>query len=128
MSSEPTGFTWETISTGRSRRGFSATYFNSDLPFSALYGQQGLRWTWGHGDFEPPKLPDPTAVAAVQCSAAETRAPPTARACGRSPTTWSSSRPAACSGDSATRSGPARYDQIFREPDSVQRALESSRR
>jgi phospholipase C len=41
----PQGFTWETIFDRAKSRGVSATYFNSDLPFSGLYGTRGLGWT-----------------------------------------------------------------------------------
>lgn len=40
-----TGFTWETIFDRAIGNGISATYFNSDLPFAALYGQRGIGWT-----------------------------------------------------------------------------------
>jgi phospholipase C len=36
---------WETIFDRALSKGLSATYFNSDLPFSALYGQRGISWT-----------------------------------------------------------------------------------
>jgi phospholipase C len=36
---------WETIFDRALSKNVSATYFNSDLPFSALYGQRGLNWT-----------------------------------------------------------------------------------
>ncbi len=36
---------WETIFDRAKSKGVSATYFNSDLPFSALYGPRGLSWT-----------------------------------------------------------------------------------
>jgi phospholipase C len=36
---------WETIFDRALGRGVSATYFNSDLPVSALYGSRGLNWT-----------------------------------------------------------------------------------
>ncbi len=36
---------WETIFDRAISKNVSATYFNSDLPFSALYGQRGLSWT-----------------------------------------------------------------------------------
>ena len=41
----PQGFQWETIFDRARARGVSATYFNSDLPFAALYGPRGLSWT-----------------------------------------------------------------------------------
>jgi phospholipase C len=44
-SEEQTGFTWETIFDRALANGVTATYYNSDLPFSALYGQRGLSWT-----------------------------------------------------------------------------------
>jgi phospholipase C len=40
-----TANTWETIFDRAISKNVSATYFNSDLPFSALYGQRGLSWT-----------------------------------------------------------------------------------
>jgi phospholipase C len=40
-----TANTWETIFDRALSKGVSATYFNSDLPFAALYGQRGLSWT-----------------------------------------------------------------------------------
>ena len=36
---------WETIFDRALSKGLSANYFNSDLPFSGLYGQRGLSWT-----------------------------------------------------------------------------------
>lgn len=39
------GFTWETIFDRAISKGITATYYNSDLPFSALYGARGLSWT-----------------------------------------------------------------------------------
>jgi phospholipase C len=36
---------WETIFDRALSHGVSATYFNSDLPFSALYGSRGTAWT-----------------------------------------------------------------------------------
>ena len=39
------GNQWETIFDRALGRGVSATYFNSDLPVSALYGFRGLEWT-----------------------------------------------------------------------------------
>ena len=42
---QPMGFTWETIFDRAISRGVTANYYNSDLPFSALYGQRGLSWT-----------------------------------------------------------------------------------
>lgn len=44
-SDQPTGFTWETIFDRAIANGVSATYYNSDIPFSALYGARGLSWT-----------------------------------------------------------------------------------
>jgi phospholipase C len=41
----PTGFSWETIFDRAEKRGVSVGYYNSDLPFAALYGQRGIRWT-----------------------------------------------------------------------------------
>ena len=41
----PTGFPWETIFDRALANGVSARYYNSDLPFAALYGQRGLSWT-----------------------------------------------------------------------------------
>jgi len=40
-----TGFTWETIADRAIANGVSFRYYNSDLPFSSLYGQRGVRWT-----------------------------------------------------------------------------------
>lgn len=45
MTEQQSGFTWETIFDRAIANGVSAVYYNSDLPFSALYGQRGLRWT-----------------------------------------------------------------------------------
>ena len=45
QSDTPAGFPWETIFDRALSRGVSATYFNSDLPFAALYGQRGISWT-----------------------------------------------------------------------------------
>ncbi|MDQ3758360.1 MAG: twin-arginine translocation signal domain-containing protein, partial [Actinomycetota bacterium] len=42
---ETTGFTWETIADRAEKNGVSFAYYASDLPFSALYGQRGIRWT-----------------------------------------------------------------------------------
>ena len=39
------GEQWETIFDRALRRGVSARYYNSDLPFSALYGPRGASWT-----------------------------------------------------------------------------------
>jgi phospholipase C len=36
---------WETIFDRATSKGRTATYFNSDIPFSALYGPRGLGWT-----------------------------------------------------------------------------------
>ena len=44
-SQQRTGFTWETIFDRAQKHGVSVTYYNSDLPFSALYGTRGLSWT-----------------------------------------------------------------------------------
>lgn len=41
----PAGFTWETIFDRAQRKGLSVGYYNSDLPFSALYGARGIAWT-----------------------------------------------------------------------------------
>ncbi len=41
----PDGYTWETIFDRALARGVTARYYNSDLPFSALYGDRGLSWT-----------------------------------------------------------------------------------
>ncbi len=41
----PTGFTWETIFDRAKKRGVSTSYYVSDLPFPALYGQRGIQWT-----------------------------------------------------------------------------------
>ena len=41
----PTGFTWETIFDRAISRGLTARYYNSDLPFAALYGRRGISWT-----------------------------------------------------------------------------------
>ena len=40
-----TANSWETIFDRAISKNVSATYFNSDLPVSALYGQRGLDWT-----------------------------------------------------------------------------------
>ncbi len=48
---QQTGFTWETIADRAEKRGVSFTYYNSDLPFSALYGARGLSWTKPIEDF-----------------------------------------------------------------------------
>ena len=40
-----TGFSWETIFDRALGNGVSAAYYNSDLPFAALYGQRGIGWT-----------------------------------------------------------------------------------
>jgi phospholipase C len=50
-SEEQTGFTWETIFDRAEKHGVSVGYYNSDLPFSALYGQRGLGWTRPIADF-----------------------------------------------------------------------------
>ena len=42
---ETAGFSWETIFDRALSKGVSCTYYNSDLPFSALYGQRGISWT-----------------------------------------------------------------------------------
>jgi len=42
QSQEQTGFTWETIMDRAEANGVSFTYYNSDLPFSSIYGQRGL--------------------------------------------------------------------------------------
>ncbi|MDQ3729158.1 MAG: twin-arginine translocation signal domain-containing protein, partial [Actinomycetota bacterium] len=42
---ETTGFTWETIADRAEANGVSFAYYASDLPFSGLYGQRGIRWT-----------------------------------------------------------------------------------
>ena len=39
------GQQWETIFDRAISKGVSATYFNSDLPFAALYGPRGVNWT-----------------------------------------------------------------------------------
>ena len=39
------GEQWETIFDRALKRGVSARYYNSDLPFSALYGPRGAAWT-----------------------------------------------------------------------------------
>jgi len=41
----PEGYTWETIFDRALKRGVNAAYYNSDLPFAALYGQRGVTWT-----------------------------------------------------------------------------------
>jgi phospholipase C len=41
----PNGFTWETIFDRALANGVTATYYNSDLPFAALYGSRGIGWT-----------------------------------------------------------------------------------
>jgi phospholipase C len=45
MDNQMTVNNWETIFDRARGKGVSATYFNSDLPFSALYGPRGLSWT-----------------------------------------------------------------------------------
>ena len=45
QTAETTGFTWETIFDRALARGVTARYYNSDLPFSGLYGQRGFSWT-----------------------------------------------------------------------------------
>ena len=42
---QETGFTWETIFDRAQANGISVGYYNSDLPFSGLYGARGLAWT-----------------------------------------------------------------------------------
>ena len=42
---QETGFTWETIFDRAEANGVSVGYYNSDLPFAALYGLRGLAWT-----------------------------------------------------------------------------------
>lgn len=42
---QPDGFAWETIFDRAIASGVTATYYNSDLPFAALYGARGLSWT-----------------------------------------------------------------------------------
>jgi phospholipase C len=39
------GFQWETIFDRATDRGVSVGYYNSDLPFAALYGSRGIGWT-----------------------------------------------------------------------------------
>ena len=39
------GEPWETIFDRAIERGVTATYYNSDLPFAALYGSRGVAWT-----------------------------------------------------------------------------------
>jgi phospholipase C len=39
------GFTWETIFDRAKANGVSVGYYNSDLPFAALYGLRGILWT-----------------------------------------------------------------------------------
>ncbi|HEX8084953.1 MAG TPA: alkaline phosphatase family protein [Solirubrobacteraceae bacterium] len=39
------GYQWDTIFDLAIRKGVSAKYFNSDLPFAALYGSRGIGWT-----------------------------------------------------------------------------------
>ena len=39
------GHSWETIFDRALSKGVSAKYFNSDLPFAALYGTRGVGWT-----------------------------------------------------------------------------------
>jgi phospholipase C len=39
------GNQWETIFDVALRKNLSATYYNSDLPFSATFGQRGVAWT-----------------------------------------------------------------------------------
>jgi phospholipase C len=46
-----TANSWETIFDRAIGKGVSATYFNSDLPVSALYGQRGLSWTQPVGNY-----------------------------------------------------------------------------
>jgi phospholipase C len=45
MPSGPAGWPEETIFDRAQKRGVSSVYYNSDLPFSALYGQRGLGFT-----------------------------------------------------------------------------------
>jgi prepilin-type N-terminal cleavage/methylation domain-containing protein len=42
---QTTGFEWETIFDRAIGRGLSARYYNSDLPFSAVWGPRGATWT-----------------------------------------------------------------------------------
>jgi phospholipase C len=49
--SDAPGNDWETIFDRALARGITATYYNSDLPFSALYGTRGLSWTRPIADF-----------------------------------------------------------------------------
>jgi phospholipase C len=44
-SEEQTGFGWETIMDRAEANGVSFTYYNSDLPFAALYGARGIAQT-----------------------------------------------------------------------------------
>jgi phospholipase C len=45
------GNQWETIFDRALARGLTATYYNSDLPFAALYGTRGISWTRPIADF-----------------------------------------------------------------------------
>jgi phospholipase C len=45
MPVETLGYQWETIFDRALSKGVTAKYFNSDLPFSALYGTRGVSWT-----------------------------------------------------------------------------------
>lgn len=45
MTEERLGFTWETIFDRALARGITARYYNSDLPFAAIYGSRGIGWT-----------------------------------------------------------------------------------
>ena len=48
---QETGFTWETIADRATANGISFTYYNSDLPFAALYGARGIAWTKPVSDY-----------------------------------------------------------------------------
>ncbi|MDX6585775.1 MAG: phospholipase [Solirubrobacterales bacterium] len=45
------GFRWETIADRAIANGVTFTYYNSDLPFAALYGARGAGWTKPVADF-----------------------------------------------------------------------------
>ena len=42
---QESGFTWETIFDRAVANGVTVGYYNSDLPFAALYGARGVAWT-----------------------------------------------------------------------------------
>ena len=57
-----TGFQWETIFDRARRRGVTARYYASDIPFSAVYGERGANWTYPisrfYHDAEKGRLPN----------------------------------------------------------------------